>query len=147
MPVVTRPVRVSDGRRMLDVGISDSIPLEYFQRAGYGRNVVILTQPRDYRKQPAPEWLFKLLMPGTPKIAEAMARRHEMYNAQLEYVGRQVEAGNTFVIAPEAPLPIGRVEMKPEKMQRVYEMGRETCIALLPDLRRFLTEDGKESVG
>ncbi len=147
MPVVTRPVRVSDGRRMLDGGISDSIPLEYFQRAGYGRNVVILTQPRDYRKQPAPEWLFKLLMPGTPKIAEAMARRHEMYNAQLEYVGRQVEAGNTFVIAPEAPLPIGRVEMKPEKMQRVYEMGRETCIALLPDLRRFLTEDGKESVG
>lgn len=140
MPVVTRPVQVNDGRRMLDGGISDSIPLEYFQRAGYGRNVVVLTQPRDYRKRPVPGWLFRLLMPKTPKIAEAMARRHEMYNAQLDYVSRQAAEGNTLVIAPSQPLPIGRIEMNPAKMQRVYDMGRETCIALLPDLRRFLTE-------
>lgn len=139
MPVVTRPVRVSDGRRMLDGGISDSIPLEYFQRVGFRRNVVVLTQPRDYRKRPAPGWLFRLLMPKTPKIAKAMARRHKMYNAQLDYVSRQASLDNTLVIAPESPLPIGRIEMNPEKMQRVYEMGRETCIALLPDLRTFLS--------
>ena len=78
MPVVTRPVRVDDGRRMLDGGISDSIPLQYFQSVGYSRNVVVLTQPRDFRKTPAPGWLFRLLMPRTPRIAEAMARRHEM---------------------------------------------------------------------
>ncbi|MEZ3564727.1 MAG: patatin family protein [Duncaniella sp.] len=138
MPVVTRPVRVDDGRRMLDGGISDSIPLQYFQSVGYSRNVVVLTQPRDFRKTPAPGWLFRLLMPRTPRIAEAMARRHEMYNAQLDYVSRQAELGNTFVIAPDAPLPIGRIEMKPTKMQLVYDMGRATCTRLLPSLLSFL---------
>lgn len=140
MPVVTRPVRVADGRRMLDGGISDSIPLEYFHRIGYARNVVILTQPRDYRKAPAPGWLFKLLMPRTPRIAEGMARRHEMYNAQLEYVDRHVAAGDTFVIAPAQPLPIGRIEMNPDKMRQVYNLGRTTCLDLLPTLRKFLSD-------
>ncbi len=140
MPIATRPVRVADGRLMLDGGISDSIPLKYFQDEGYERNVVVLTQPRDYRKKPARKWVFRLFMRRWPAIVEAMGRRHEMYNAQLDYVGSQVEEGNTFVIAPAEPLPIGRIEMNPEKMKRVYRMGREACLSALPELRRFLDE-------
>ena len=87
MPAVTRPVRVDDGRLMLDGGISDSIPLAYFRSIGYKRNVVVLTQPRDYFKKPAPAWLWRLLLPRHRAIANAMARRHEMYNAQLRLVG------------------------------------------------------------
>ena len=138
MPIVTRPVRVNDGRLLLDGGISDSIPLEYFRREGYLRNVVVLTQPLDYRKQPAKKWLFRLFMRRYPAIVEAMGRRHEMYNAQLDYVHEQELAGNTFVIAPSAPLPIGRVEMNPEKMRAVYAIGHETCTRLLPSLKRFV---------
>ncbi len=141
MPVVTRPVRVADGRRLLDGGISDSIPLAYFQSIGYRRNVVVLTQPRDYRKKPSPAWLWKILLPDCPKIAGAMARRHEMYNSQLDYVAGQVDAGETFVIAPSEPLPIGRVEMDPCKMELVYSIGRRTCQSLLPALREFLLSD------
>lgn len=140
MPIATRPVRVADGRLMLDGGISDSIPLKYFQDEGYERNVVVLTQPRDYRKKPVRKWVFRLFMRRWPAIVEAMGRRHEMYNAQLDYVGNQVVAGNTFVIAPAEPLPIGRIEMNPEKMKRVYRMGREACRSALPELRRFLGE-------
>lgn len=123
MPIVTRPVKV-DGRELLDGGISDSIPLKYFQSIGFDRNVVVLTQPRDYRKKPANKWLFKLLLRRYPAIAEAMVRRHEMYNAQLDYVSQEVAKGNTLVIAPAEPLPIGRVEMNPKKMRQVYEMGK-----------------------
>lgn len=138
MPVVTKPVKV-DGREMLDGGISDSIPLKYFQSIGYGRNVVVLTQPRDYTKQPASKWLFRILLHRYPKIAEAMARRHEMYNSQLAYVREATEKGDTFVIAPAMPLPIGRVEMNPEKMKNVYKMGRDTAVEALPELRKFLS--------
>lgn len=138
MPVVTRPVRVADGHLLLDGGISDSIPLEYFQRQGFGRNVVVLTQPLDYRKRPASKWLFKLFMHRYPKIAEAMARRHEMYNAQLDFVHSQARLGNTFVIAPAEPLPIGRVEMNPEKMKTVYAMGREACQKCIHKLVEFV---------
>lgn len=137
MPVVTRPVCV-DGHRLLDGGISDSIPLKYFQEQGYVKNVVVLTQPRDYIKKPAPGWLFKLLLPKTPKIAEAMARRHEMYNAQLQYVAQEAAAGSIFVIAPDEPLPIGRVEMNPTKLKEVYRRGREACLRSIDSLKEFL---------
>lgn len=138
MPVLTRPVRVSDGRLMLDGGISDSIPLEYFQNQGFGRNVVVLTQPRTYRKRPAKKWLFKLLMPYAPAIAEAMGRRHEMYNSQLDYIAGQEALGNTLIIAPDRPLPIGRIETDHAKMRHVYELGREAAVSSLPAVRSFL---------
>ena len=50
MPLVSRVVEV-DGYKMLDGGIADSIPIAYFKSIGYDRNVVILTQPKEYRKE------------------------------------------------------------------------------------------------
>lgn len=139
MPVVTRPVKVSDGRLMLDGGISDSIPLAYFQSIGYDRNVVVLTQPRDYVKRPVNRLLFSMLLQRWPAIADAMIRRHDMYNAQLAYLDRQAPLGNTLIIAPDSPLPIGRLEMNPDKMKSVYLSGRNACTAALPELTRFLS--------
>lgn len=138
MPVLTRPVRVDDGRQMLDGGISDSIPLKYFQEQGFERNVVVLTQPRSYRKLPAKKWLFRLLMPYAPAIAEAMGRRHLMYNTQLDYIAEQEALGNTLIIAPEEPLPIGRIDTDHAKMRNVYQMGCHAAETALPAVRSFL---------
>ena len=49
MPMASRIVEI-DGYRLLDGGISDSIPLKYFERQGFDKNVMILTQPLDYVK-------------------------------------------------------------------------------------------------
>ncbi len=137
MPVVTRPVKV-DGRVMLDGGISDSIPLKHFQEMGYEKNVVVLTRPRDYRKEPSKMWPFKLFLRKYPKIIDAMARRHEMYNKQLEYVEQQEKAGNVLVIAPHQPLPINRVEVKPDKMTYVHSVGYKQCQEMMPQIIDFL---------
>ncbi|MDE7396705.1 MAG: patatin family protein [Muribaculum sp.] len=138
MPILSRPVKVSDGRLMLDGGISDSIPLKYFQNNEYKRNIVVLTQPRNYQKTKSPGWIFKILMPYAPKIAEAMSRRHIMYNSQLEYINQQEQHGNTLIIAPEETLPIGRLEMKADKIKQVYNLGRETATSQLPLILKFL---------
>lgn len=138
MPVVSIPVEL-EGRRMLDGGISDSIPLRFFQSIGYERNVVILTQPKDYKKRPTKlKLLFRLFCRKYPKIAEAMAVRHLMYNDELEYIEQQAELGNTLVICPEEKIPIGRVEMNPEKMRRVYEMGRRVGLEQIERIKDFL---------
>ncbi len=137
MPVITKPVKAG-GRELLDGGISDSIPLKYFRSIGYGRNVVVLTQPLGYRKKPAPAWLFRMLLRKYPAIAEAMVRRHEMYNAQLDYIESKVSEGDTYLIAPEKPLPIGRLCTDIPKMESIYRLGREHCAGLIDDLRAFL---------
>lgn len=138
MPVVSRVVEL-DGMRLLDGGISNSIPLRKFQEMGYGRNVVVLTQPRDYKKKPTKLVpLFKLALRKYPKVVEAMRHRHEMYNAQLDFVSAEESKGNTLVICPDVPLPIGRVEMKPEKMKIVYDMGREKGLKMLDEIKSFM---------
>ncbi len=138
MPIVSRPVKVDEGHLMLDGGISDSIPLKHFKEIGYEKNVVILTQPRDFFKKPAVMWPFRLFLRRYPKIVEAMARRHHMYNEQLRYVDSEVEAGKAFVICPKEALPVGRIDSDRKKMQRVYDMGREACLELLPQIQEFL---------
>lgn len=138
MPIVSRPVTL-EGHRMLDGGISNSIPLKYFQSIGYERNVVILTQPEGYFKKKTKLMpLFHIFCHKTPKIIEGMARRHEMYNGQLKYVASQEKLGNTLVICPNDTLPIGRVEMNPAKMKNIYNLGREAGKKNIEKIKEFL---------
>ena len=142
MPIVSRPVEL-DGRRMLDGGIVNSIPLEYFQSIGYEKNLVILTQPKGYMKRKTKLMpLFRLFCRKYPAVISAMAHRHEMYNRQLQYIASEEKKGNTLVVCPDCVLPIGRSEMKPEKMKHVYEMGRAAGEANLQRIKEFLEENG-----
>ena len=141
MPIVSRPVSL-EGRRLLDGGIVNSIPLEYFQQLGYEKNIVILTQPKGYMKRRTPLMpLFRIFCRKYPAVISAMARRHEMYNAQLQYVAQQEALGNTLVICPDDILPIGRIEMKPPKMKVVYDMGRRAGLANLDRIKAFLAAE------
>lgn len=138
LPLLSRPVRIAN-HLLLDGGITDSIPLKHFQDEGYDRCVVVLTQPNGFRKKPTRLMpIFHLLMKQYPHIIKAMARRHEMYNSQLDYLSRQVEQGNALVIHPDDTLPIGRVQQNKKRMEQVYQMGREAAMEALPKLRKFL---------
>lgn len=137
LPFVSKPVTI-DNRRLLDGGMSDSIPLAYFQKLGYDRNVVVLTQPKGYKKScPKAMPLFKLLLRKLPVIAEALAKRHLMYNRELDYIEEQERLGNTLLIYPENELPIGRIEQDEAKMRLVYQMGREAAKAKMAEMKAF----------
>lgn len=141
LPVVASPVEI-DGRRLLDGGLSDSIPLKYFQGQGYDRNIVILTQPRDYRKHLGrAAQLWRVIEAHRPGVAQLMLRRPAMYNGQLDYIAAQEALGNTLIIAPEEPLSISRLATDPEQLLRVYRQGRTLATALMPRIRRFLMAD------
>ena len=138
MPLVSRPVSAG-GMELLDGGISDSIPLRFFESIGYDRNVVVLTQPEGYAKQPNRALcLMRAGLRRYPRIVEAMARRHEMYNETLAYIRRRERAGAAFVIRPKAPLGVGHVEHDPRKLRAAYEYGRAAGRENLDRLRAFL---------
>lgn len=140
MPLVSKPVSV-EGYELLDGGISNSIPLEFFEHIGYKRNVVILTQDINYVKNPMPAgFLTKLLLKKQPAIYTAMSRRHIMYNAQIDYIRRKEAAGEVFVIRPPEPLGIRRVEHDRRELERVYKLGRSTADSLLSELKDFITK-------
>lgn len=143
MPIVSRPVSL-EGRKLLDGGIVNSIPLKHFQELGYERNIVVLTQPKGFfKKRTKLMPLFQLTMRKYPAIIKAMGCRHLMYNEQLRYLAEQERKGNTLLIYPEDTLPIGRTEQNEEKMRKVYQMGRKCAEDNLKRIKEFLTKTDK----
>ena len=144
MPVVSRIVEV-DGYKLLDGGITDSIPLASMERRGYPRNVVILTQPLGYLKEKSGMLpLIRITMHKYPYLIKAMEVRHIRYNKQTAYVRQQELAGNAFVLRPPYPLGISRTEDDPAELQRVYELGRAEMTSRLSELKEFLDKSRAE---
>lgn len=140
MPLMSKIVKLK-GQRLLDGGVADSIPLDFFQRQGYKRNVVVLTQPMGYQKRPIGIMpLIRLQLNHHPKMLKALAERHIMYNKQLEFVQQEERSGNTFVIRPQATLNVGRMTHNPDKMQEIYEEGRKVATVELQKLQQFLSK-------
>lgn len=138
MPIVSKPVEIK-GRKYLDGGIADSVPIQFFESIGYNRNVIILTQPSDYVKKPTSvSKVMKYVLKDYPAIAETMANRHIEYNETLAYIAEREKSGDILVIRPEAPLGIGRVEHNPDKMQAVYDEGRRVAEKHLEKVKQFI---------
>ncbi len=140
MPLVSKVVEI-DGYKLLDGGMTSSIPLKLFEDLGYNKNVVILTQPREFVKSKNKTmWLIKIMLKKYPKLEEAMANRHKVYNDEKVYTFEQEKQGNVFVICPEVDLGISRTENNPEELQRVYEEGRNVALKKLEEVKAFLGE-------
>lgn len=139
MPIVSNVVEIGENM-LLDGGVADSIPLKYFESKGYKRNVVVLTQPIEYRKKKnklVP--VAKVMLKKYPELINAMADRHIRYNQTLDYILEQERQGKIFVIRPEAPLNIGSIEKDPNELERVYQLGRKAALDKLEELSRFMS--------
>ncbi|MBQ9028008.1 MAG: patatin family protein [Lachnospiraceae bacterium] len=141
MPVVSRIVEV-DGYKLLDGGITDSIPLLSMERRGYPRNVVILTQPLGFvKKKSGMLPLLRVTMRDYPYTIKAMEVRHIRYNRQAAYVRQQELAGSAFVIRPPHSLDISRTEHDPAELRRVYDIGRAEMESRLTEMKVFLEKE------
>lgn len=140
MPIAARIVTV-EGKKLLDGGIADSIPLRFFQEQGYNRNLVVLTQPANYVKEPNKLMpLMRLWLRRHARIIRALEQRHIMYNNQLEYVRQEEKKSNTLVLRPETALTIGHLSHNPDDMQATYEHGRKVATKHLEEIKAFFSE-------
>lgn len=140
LPIVSRMVAIGN-EYYLDGGIADAIPVEQSIRMGNSKNVVILTQPRDYRKEKNKALpLIRIQYAKYPRLVEAMEKRHLEYNRVLTLLESEEAAGRALVIAPKEKLPIKRVERSKDKLLVAYNLGRCAAEEKLPQLKRFLKE-------
>ena len=137
MPFCSRIVEI-DGKKYLDGGISDSIPVRAAMNMGYDKLIVVLTQPADYVKGPMNARLARAWYRKYPNLVDTMVNRHVSYNAQSEDVKRLEAAGKIFVIRPKAALDIDRLEKKPERLKAVYDIGLDDANAQMAALQVYL---------
>ena len=137
MPFVSQFVEIN-GQKYLDGGIADSIPFEKAQELGCDKIIVVLTQPIDYRKTKSSSFLFKLFYRNYPHLVKTLGNRYRTYNEQVEEIIRLEKQNKIFVIRPNVPLNIGRLERDETKIKTVYELGEKILSAQIQDLKKYL---------
>lgn len=139
LPLVSQVVEI-DGRRFLDGGTCDSVPVERaLDEPGVDRAVVVLTQERPYKKGPMGlEAAARRLYGDFPYYLEALLDRHERYNAQRKRIWELESSGKILVIAPERPVEVGNMEHDGAKLLDLYQQGRQATARALEPLVRFL---------
>lgn len=138
LPFVSRVVNI-DGQKYLDGGLIDSIPIKKIETDGFKKNVIILTQPKGYRKSEnklAP--LAKLIYRKYPKMFNIMKQRHILYNDTVDYIEQQEALGNLFVIQPKEKLNIGRIEKDKSKLEAIYKLGYDCTQDVLDQLKSYM---------
>lgn len=139
LPLLANIVTLN-GRPYLDGGISDSIPLRQSIRQGCLKNVVVLTQHRDYQKRGNKLLpLLKIRYRAYPRLLRALETRHLRYNQTLSLVAAEEKKGRAFVIAPPRPLGLGRIEKDRRKLEAAYRLGYNAAARRYAALKAFLT--------
>lgn len=125
---------------LMDGGISDPIPLLKSESDGNRKNIVILTRNAGYRKKPSRgNWYLQKKYKDYPGLVEAVIKRYEVYNQQLDYIEEQEKAGNILVIRPLQKLKVGRIERNKARLLDLYKEGYEDAKRLEQQIKEFLT--------
>lgn len=140
LPLIARMVEIN-GVPYMDGGISDSVPVKALESFGCKKNIVVLTRPVGYRKEKEKMIAaVKIKYRKFPKMVEALERRAESYNEDMDYIEQGVENGTIFRIAPMGDLNIGRLEKNHEKLRKAYQEGYYVAEGLGKKLEEFLAK-------
>ena len=138
MPLASRIVEL-DGKKLLDGGVADSIPVMAFRKMGFKKDLVILTRPEGYRKKQNPMLpLIRRAYREYPEFVETAASRHLVYNRELDEISRLERDGEILVIRPSRRIKISRTERRPERIEQMYRLGREDAMKAFSGIKAFM---------
>ncbi|MBP3754652.1 MAG: patatin family protein [Lachnospiraceae bacterium] len=125
LPLVANMVKVN-GKKYLDGGLSDAIPIERSVMSGNDKNLVILTKEVGYVRKPIPAYeltALKLRYAAYPHVWKLMQDRDVRYNEQLKFLSRMEKDGKAFVIRPQEKSDTKRIDKNPEHLKNLYNEG------------------------
>jgi len=124
LPLVFPPIAVN-GVQYYDGGMCDSIPVKKAEEDGHSKMLVVLTQPEGFRKQLNRSNIIaaRLLRKKFPNLERPLLRRHEMYNAQLDYIAQLEQEGRALVLRPSKEAAIQSFEKDLDRIDALYHYG------------------------
>lgn len=140
IPLLSNLVEI-DGKKYLDGGVGDSIPVEEMLELGYDKVIVILTQPKGYKKEALgskKEKIVKLKYKKYPKFVQSMLDRYVRYNKCLESIDRLEKENKIFVIRPKEKLNISVMERDENKLQKIYDLGINEANEKIDSLKEYI---------
>ena len=137
LPFISEIIEVGD-KKYLDGGISNSIPVDFFEKQDFDKVIVILTRPITYRKEKTTGIQYKMFYKKYPKLVEKLENRYKEYNDTVDKIVELEKEGKLFVIRPSENITIKRLEKDIEKLQKVYDLGLKDGNNIIEDLKQYL---------
>ena len=144
MPFVSKMVEWK-GKKYLDGGIADSIPIKQCQKLDCDKIIVILTRTLEYRKKKVNKNIAKIAYRKYPKLADSINSRYKNYNNTLDKIIELENKKEIFVFRPSKDLHIKRIERDENKLQQMYDLGIKDFKNNYEELKRYIW-DGYECI-
>ena len=125
IPVACRKPIKFKGFKFFDGGLSDPIPYKKAFEEGCDKLIIIITQPKDYRKEMLNRTLVNITASKYPKIKKRIMESHDYYNKGIEQIFELEKQGKALVVYPRECFGINTVSKNKEGMQKLYELGYE----------------------
>jgi len=139
LPFASKIIEIN-GKKYLDGGISDSIPIDYCEGLGYDKIILVLTRPKNTHKEDKLNFLYKLVYRKYPNLVERLINMGKDYEVVLKKIKDLENENKIFVIRPPEVLKIGRLEKNEDKIQNVYDIGLNTGIKEIDNLLNYLNK-------
>ena len=140
IPIYFPPVTI-DGETYYDGGLADPIPIVKSLHDGNEKNLIVLTQPLDYRKEMThgTQFAARALRRKYPALTRTMLTRPKRYNETVCFCHQLAEKQpqNTVLLQPTDRLESFEKDVK--KLEWGYEMGYNMACARMDDIRRLFT--------
>ena len=139
LPFASKIIEIN-GKKYLDGGISDSIPIDYCEGLGYDKIILVLTRPKNTHKEDKLNFLYKLVYRKYPNLVKRLINMGKDYEIVLKKIKDLENENKIFVIRPPKVLKIGRLEKNEDKIQNVYDIGLNTGIKEKENLLKYLNK-------
>lgn len=135
LPFVS-PMMEFQGKKWLDGGLLDPIPIEKSIKDGNEFHVIVLTQNEGYRKKGGmfmlPKWFYK----SYPLLIKAFEERTQNYNRQLELCETLEKEGKAIILRPKRPMDLTGIERKTDELLAFYEDGEQEAYEVVKQLKQ-----------
>ncbi|OGP15610.1 MAG: hypothetical protein A3I75_05700 [Deltaproteobacteria bacterium RIFCSPLOWO2_02_FULL_50_16] len=132
IPLAYKTPILINGKRYVDGGISDSIPVQKAIDEGCQEIWILLSQREGYRKKPMSYFPWKLTsFRHYPQLIEAIRNRHIHYNKTLDLIASPPSPVRFYSFAPQSPLPLRRFTSDLAKIHQACAQGRQDAIVCL----------------
>ena len=139
LPFASKIIEIN-GKKHLDGGISDSIPIDFCESLGYDKIIAVLTRPEGTYKEDKLGFLYKLVYRKYPNLVKSLLNMATDYEKVLAKIKDLENKGKIFVVRPPEVLKIGRLEKNRDKIQKVYDTGLNTGLKELDNIVKYLNK-------
>ncbi len=139
LPLMSNIVEIH-GKKYLDGGVADSIPVLKSIEDGNKKTVLILTRENGYRKGPNKLIsVIRMKYKEYPNFVKAMEERHIVYNEILDKIDELERNGKIFVFRPKEQVKVGRIEKDKERLMSLYKQGYDDAKENYEKLKEYLS--------